>query len=169
MNVADKAKLLLAEFSRFKNIPDLEFDADGGCALVDDKDRVVLLQIDADQERLVAMAPLGALPAAAHCRPEVLHAMLAANLCWGGSCGGTLALEPGSGEAVIQYALPLSGATDSDFSSFIDDFAQLAIYWQERLRGLLAARGQTDNSFAISDEESLEDNLPLADGVLIRG
>ncbi len=164
MNIMDKAALLLKEFAQARNISDLEFDEDGGCAVVDEQDRVVHLQIDQSAGRLVVLAALGALPPAAHCRPEVLYDLLAANLCWAGSCGGTLAVEPRSGEAVIQLSLPLADADVAAFSLFIDEFRQLSIYWQERLAEIKDAHNDAENPFSIEEDES----IPVANEKLIR-
>ncbi len=154
MNIMDKAAVLLKEFAQARHISDLSFDEEGGCVLVDEQDRVIHLQIDQTFERLLALSALGALPASAHCRPEVLYDILAANFCWAGSCGGTLAVEPGSGEAIIQYALPLADADAASFAGFIDEFAQLAIYWRERLDSIRAAHSDGDNPFALPEEET---------------
>mgnify|MGYP003590705320 CR=1 FL=1 len=163
MNITDKAAMLLKEFAQARRISDLSFDEEGGCVLVDEQDRVIHLQIDQTFERLLALSALGALPAPVHCRPEVLYDILAANFCWAGSCGGTLAVEPGSGEAVIQYALPLADADASAFAGFMDEFAQLAIYWRERLDSILAVNSDADNPFAAEEETG-----SLAEEALIR-
>ena len=160
----DKAAMLLKEFAQARHISDLSFDEEGGCVLVDEQDRVIHLQIDQTSNRLLALSALGALPAPAHCRPEVLYDILAANFCWSGSCGGTLAVEPGSGEAVIQYALPLADADAAAFSSFMDEFAQLAIYWRERLDSIRAAHNYDDNPFDPAETEADS----LAEEALIR-
>lgn len=163
MNNTDKAALLLKEFAQARHIADLSFDEEGGCVLVDERERVIHLQIDEAAGRLLALSALGALPASAHCRPEVLYDILTANFCWAGSCGGTLAVEPASGEAVIQYSLTLADADAAAFARFIDEFAQLAIYWRERLDGILAAHSGADSPFALSEE-----TVSLAEEALIR-
>ena len=162
-NITDKAALLLKEFAQDRGISDLSFDEEGGCVLVDEQDRVIHLQIDQTFERLLALSALGALPAPAHCRPEILYDLLAANFCWTGSCGGALAVEPGSGEAVIQCALPLVAADAAAFAGFMDEFAQLAIYWRERLDSIKAAHSGADSPFAVEEETG-----SLADEALIR-
>lgn len=153
MKTPEKAALLLEEFARSRNIEALNFGEEGNCALVDEHDRVIHLQIDSDNDRILCLAALGDLPSPAGCNPEILYDLLAANFCWGASCGATLAIETQSGQVIIQHFLEVAVADAETFSHFIDAFTRLVEYWEERLAGIREAHSGEDSPFNASEDE----------------
>ena len=154
MNIVGKASRLLEEFARSRGIAQLEFGEDGDCALVDDRDGVTHLQIDAENGRLICLAALGEMPSPPECHPEILHDLLTANFCWGGSCGATLAIEAQSGQVVIQRSLPLAETDPGSFGRFVDEFFELTDYWEGRLAQIRATRMEDDSPFSASEDEA---------------
>ena len=141
MDTQDKAVRLLEEFARSRGIEGLVFREDGDCALVDEEERVTHIQRDTENDRLICLAALGDLPPPDQCDPELLHALLAANFCWGGSLEATLAIEAQSGQVILQRSLPLADADADMFGRFVDAFIQTVLYWEEHLAELRLSSG----------------------------
>lgn len=96
-------------------------------------DLPVGFQYEGDEEDgdILFFAPLG--------QPEqgdelpLYKALLQANHLWIGTGGGTLALHPFNGEAVLAGRLPLHRLDAEHFSRVLEVFAQTALFWRVRV------------------------------------
>ena len=158
MNTMEKATRLLEEFARSRGLENLVFGEDGDCSLVDEEERVIHLQVDAENDCIICLAALGALPSPAGCRPEMLYDLLAANFCWQRSLGATLATEPQSGQVIIQRNLSLADVDADALSSFIDAFTQVTVYWEGRLAEMQAASEDDESPFSAAEDDAAEDD-----------
>lgn len=93
-------------------------------------------------EAIILSARIGTVPAD---RPELVEALLSANLYWQETAGATLSLEPFSRAALIARRIAtveLNGP--EDLEAALDEFGRAAITWTRTLDILSTNAGATD-------------------------
>lgn len=121
---------LLAGFGQSLGLPGVAPDEEGYCALSFDE-LIVHFQYDDEADEVTAFAKLGEVD---EDRAEGIYAMLlAANLFWQGTKGGTLAVEPDTGTAFIADRRPAVLLDEARFQDWLGQFVEIADHWRARL------------------------------------
>ncbi len=124
---------LLAAFAGTVGLDECSLDPEGYCHLqFDELD--VHLQLDDGPGELVLFCRLGGLDGEP--RPEVYETLLAANLFWAGTNGGTLSLEPTDGSVYLATKTLVAGLEYPDFESWLGGFVAAADRWTANLATL---------------------------------
>jgi hypothetical protein len=125
---------LLRDLGATLGLPDLAADEAGYCCLaIGDRIRVSL-QYDPETEDLTLFTRL--LRIAPEDRLEAYEAMLAGNLFWARTRGGTLAVEPGEGWVMLLMKERIQVLDGHAFQALLENFVDAAESWQERLSAL---------------------------------
>jgi hypothetical protein len=119
---------LIRNFGQSIGLAEATPDADGYCAMSFDE-LVVHFQYDADD--VVIFSRLGEVD---EDRVEGIYGMLlAANMFWQGTKGGTISVEPDSRVAFIADRRPLAYTSDATFRDWLSGFIDIAEHWTDRL------------------------------------
>lgn len=128
---------LLDDFGAKHGIPDLMFDETASCTLAVDSGTTLHLQYDDARNALFLLASLGTIPEGTEA--SVYGALLYANLFWAETQGATLALEPESGELVLQFSEDTKNLTTLRLEQVIINFVDAVGMWHERVAELVQA------------------------------
>jgi hypothetical protein len=125
---------LLRDFGASIGLPDLEPDNDGYCCLRIGEQVTVSLQYEPEGQDLALFAKLCRIPQ--QFRFEAYEMMLAGNLFWAQTKGGTLAVEPSEGIVFLLMKEKLQAMDFSRFNALLQGFVEAAEDWQRRLEAL---------------------------------
>ncbi|MFO1058408.1 MAG: type III secretion system chaperone [Dongiaceae bacterium] len=128
---------LLRDLGAEIGIPELAPDEDGFCCLEIGGRVRLSLQYDPEGQDLALFAPLCRL-AGGEDRAEAQAAMLAGNMLWAGTQGGTLAVEPAEGTAFLQMKEKIQELDRASLVALVERFVQVAEVWQDRLAAYAA-------------------------------
>jgi len=131
MDIPAAAQALAEGLGRSLGLDGLAFDPDDGTLTLELDDRtLVSVGIDRGGQTLTLFAPVTAGPLT---EPDLVHHALEANFLWRGTGGATLAIEPGSGQLVLQARLALAGLQIPAFATALESFAEQAASWSSEL------------------------------------
>lgn len=123
--------ILIEEFGKKNNIPDMALDELESCTLALDDGAIVHLQYDKTREMLVLLSSIGSVPPAAQI--SVYGCLLHANLFWAETSGATLALESQHGEIVLQFEESVHTLTPVRLEQLLVNFTDTSQSWKEKL------------------------------------
>jgi hypothetical protein len=127
----DLMRSLLRDFGGSIGLPELAPDDDGYCCLRIGDKVTVSLQYEPESQDLVLFARLCRIPREA--RLEAYEMMLQGNLFWGGTQGGTLAVEPSDGVVFLLMKEKIRALEFASFGALLDSFATAGEYWLSQL------------------------------------
>ena len=131
MDIPAAAQALAEGLGRSLGLDDLAFDPDDGTLTLElDDSTLVSVGVDRSGETLTLFAPLTADPLT---EPDFVRRALEANFLWRRTGGATLAIEPGSGQLVLQVRLALAGLQVPAFATALEGFAEQAAAWSAEL------------------------------------
>ena len=146
--------LLIREFGRSIDLPDLAFDDEDCCALTFD-DLAVMLSCRREQEKLCAYSDVGLIE-----RPSanILLKLLEANALHRTVGDGVIGVCPDDERQV--YVVVYSALFDAHtlnlarFDRALRDFVEMAETWRERISGLVLGSGDGGDDDSTSDESA---------------
>ncbi len=112
---------LLAELSASLDVPSLQLDMDGACAMRFDDGLQVDLRFIESEDLLCLCAPLGMVLVAR--KTTLMTSMLLANLTLGENGKPCLALEPGTGRVALSHTIAAPHASGVELASLLGHFA----------------------------------------------
>ena len=121
----------MREVGALLGLDGLAADADGQCGITVDATITVHLLHDPQAEAVALFAVVGTLPADR--RAVVLELLLAANLFWRGTGGGTLGLDQTDDAIVLAERLALRGLHPSSVIERVRAMADRALAWRSAL------------------------------------
>jgi hypothetical protein len=127
----DLMRSLLRNFGNTIGLPDLAPDDDGYCCLRIGDKVTVSLQYEPEGKDIALFARLCQIPPVT--RAEAYEMMLAANLFWAQTRGGTLAVEPTDGVVFLLMKEKAQALENATFNSLLENFVEAAEDWQQRL------------------------------------
>ena len=156
----------LAAFTERAGLDPFVFD-ERGCCLVPLDEGVLHLSLRDDPETLILSCTLGTV--APEARGEVFAQLLAANLYWGETAGGTLAWQAELEEVLFQYAQPTAALDAERLAQLFQDYLAVAQQWRLRLAELAGeAAEQAAKDRAAAEELADEpDHAPGEEGMVI--
>jgi hypothetical protein len=125
---------LLRDFGATIGLPDLAADEGGYCCLAIGERVRISLQYDPEAQDLALFSQLCRI--APETRFEAYEAMLTGNLFWAATRGGTLAIEPSEGCAMLLMKEKLQALDQHRFQALLEAFTEAAENWQDRLAAL---------------------------------
>ena len=125
---------LLRDLGASIGLPELEPDNDGYCCLRIGEHVTVSLQYEPEGQELALFAKLCRIPP--QFRFEAYETMLAGNLFWAQTKGGTLAVEPSEGVVFLLMKEKLQAMDFPRFNALLEGFVEAAESWQRRLEAL---------------------------------
>jgi hypothetical protein len=125
---------LLRDLGASIGLPDLAPDDDGYCCLRIGEHVTVSLQYEPEGQDIALFAKLCQIPQPF--RREAYEMMLAGNLFWAQTRGGTLAVEPSDGVVFLLMKEKAQALEFSRFNSMLENFVEAAEDWQRRLENL---------------------------------
>ncbi len=125
---------LLRDLGASIGLPDLAPDDDGYCCLRIGEHVTVSLQYEPEGQDIALFAKLCQVPQPF--RREAYEMMLAGNLFWAQTRGGTLAVEPSEGVVFLLMKEKAQALEFSRFNAMLENFVEAAEDWQRRLEHL---------------------------------
>ncbi|MCY4155774.1 MAG: type III secretion system chaperone [Gammaproteobacteria bacterium] len=139
---------LLAELGAAIGIPELCANEDNICKLLFDE-VAVSLELCEDNESFYICCALG--QAGPDANPAQLAALLDANYLFSGTGGATLGVDKTSGSIVMIRSERLSALRQPQFLAVLEEFVNLAEFWQARLLEPFTSAEQDAPTDAIQD------------------
>jgi Tir chaperone family protein CesT len=125
---------LLRDFGAGIGLPDLAPDDQGYCCLMIGEAITLSLQYEPEEEELAMFARIGHVDDDQ--RGEACEMLLAGNLFWAETKGGTLAFEPASGSVFLMMKDRIQALDGPRFNTLLTRFVEAAEEWRQRLRAL---------------------------------
>ncbi len=122
---------LLHELGSSIELDGLVPDEDGFCSLRFDGNLTLDMGVDEDTEALTISSILGEIPEER--LAPVSTKLLEANLCWGGTGGSTLGVDPPTRTVVMAWREPIRNLDGQSFQMRLKGFIESAEYWQKQL------------------------------------
>ncbi len=122
---------LVVAFGHLHKVDGLVPDEDGYVAIDFDDGLLLRLQFNRITSLITAFAVLGRLPETG-AEGQMRH-LLAGNLFWQGTGGGTIGVDPDDGQIIFARQFPLHGLEVADFETLVDQFVRLTQFWRDLL------------------------------------
>jgi Tir chaperone protein (CesT) family len=133
----DVLRGLLRDLGAELGLPELAPDDQGYCSLKIGERITISIQYEPEEQDLVLFTVLGEV--GEELRPEAYPILLAGNLFWAETRGGTLAVEPGTGAVFLLMKDKIQAVDGTRFRAMLTDFVETGEIWQKRLEDLAAA------------------------------
>ncbi|MEJ2794936.1 type III secretion system chaperone [Iodobacter sp. LRB] len=123
---------LIRELGVALAVPDMEADEGGYLSLTIDSLQIHL-QYDEEADDILVFAGLLALDNSR--KVEIYEQLLAANLFWRGTRGGTFSVDFDSGWVYLANRLATTGLELKTLELWLELFVNLVLHWQQLLEG----------------------------------
>jgi len=155
-DIKEQIQAMLDEISSAEGTPRFDLSEDDGCTVPFGDGMMVRVQLRPQIPELDFTVPLGSVPEEK--RAGVYGALLASNFYWAETRGATLALEPESGQIVLQYEENALSLTEERLKKTMEGFFTVAEEWKARLGELV------DEAEAAGEASVPPDGDPSGDG-----
>jgi hypothetical protein len=125
-------KSLLANFSKLHGLGDVSLE-DGGCSLQVGNDLQIQIETDEEEKNIFISSPVCHIPQDSR-RLQLLDALMMVHGYGVATNNSYFTLNPNSNEIILFTRMPMEWATDDNFNSMIDNFAQTLICWKDNIK-----------------------------------
>lgn len=125
---------ILKKFGELIQLEDMEPDEDGYCCLAFNENIIVHIQYNEPNDSIMLFCEVGVIDEDK--RSAVRDKMLAADLMWQGTAGGTLGVDDDTGEVMMSFQLELSGLEFSKFQEVLKEYVKNCELWMNALAAL---------------------------------